>query len=103
MKKSKQLQLFKADLRVFGGQLLHGKRRKPRPLSTKEPIHLVMRSSWCGKNGAMGTNSFLNPRNKGAIHNLIQGTAKAYGIRIYQVALMSNHLHFVIRISHRDN
>jgi REP element-mobilizing transposase RayT len=101
MKKPKQLNLFKPDLRMFGGQLLHGKRRGRRPLSTKEPIHLVLRSSWCGGSGAMGSNSFLAKRNKHPIYGLIQRTAKDYGIRIYQVALMSNHLHLVIRIFDR--
>lgn len=103
MKKAKQLHLFKSDLRAFGGQLLHGKRRGRRPLSSKEPLHLVMRSSWCGGGGAMGGTSFLSPKNKQTIHNLIQRTAKIYGIRVYQVALMSNHLHVVLRISHRNS
>jgi hypothetical protein len=79
MKKPKQLQLFKPDLRVFGGQLLHGKRRRLRPLSTKEPIHLVMRSSWCGESGAMGVTSFLANRNKRPIYSMIQRTAKPSG------------------------
>jgi REP element-mobilizing transposase RayT len=103
MKKPKQLNLFKPDPRMFGGQLLHGKRRTQRPLSTKAPIHLVLRSSWCGGSGAMGSNSFLANRNKNHIHGLIQRTARDYGIRIYQVALMSNHLHLVIRIFDRKN
>lgn len=51
----------------------------------------------------MGATSFLNTRNKQAIHNMIQRTAKTYGVRIYQVALMSNHLHLVIKISHRKS
>lgn len=51
----------------------------------------------------MGATSFLNTRNKQAIHHMIQRTAKTYGVRIYQVALMSNHLHLVIKISHRNS
>ena len=96
MRKSKQLQLVKADLRFFGGQLLHGRRRSARPLSAKEPIHLVMRSSW-----AKGVNSFLRPRNKNEISRLIKVISEKYMVRVYQVAIVSNHLHFVIQLPRR--
>lgn len=98
MKKAKQIQLFKTDLRFFGGRLLHGKRRSARPLSSKESIHVVMRSSW-----AKGTNSFLHTRNKNEILRLIKIISKQYFIKIYQTALVGNHLHLVINISHRRN
>lgn len=98
MKKPNQLQLFKADLRFFGGRLLHGKRRKIRPLSSKEPIHIVMRSSW-----AKGANSFLSARNKNEIQKLINVISQKYFIRVYQVAIAGNHLHLILKISHRGN
>lgn len=92
-----QLHLLPKDVRFFGGSLLHGKRRGRRPLSTKEPIHLVMRSSW-----AKGPNAFTQPRNKKVIEALCRTLAKKYGVRIYQRAIVSNHLHFVLRIHNRD-
>lgn len=98
MKKPKQLHLFKTDLRFFGGRLLHGKRRTARPLSSKEPLHIVMRSSW-----AHGAHSFLRPRNKNEIQRLIIITAKKYEITVYQRALAGNHLHLVVRAPHRRN
>lgn len=97
MKKPKQLQLLKADLRFFGGRLLNGRRRRARPLSTKEPIHLVMRSSW-----AKGSTSFLQPRNKNEIQRLIRVIAKKYFIQLYQVAIAGNHVHLVIRCPRRQ-
>lgn len=96
-KSPRQLQLLPKDIRFFGGRLLHGKRRGRRPLSTKEPIHLVMRSSW-----AKGVHAFTQVHNKKAIEGMSLALAKRYGVRIYQRAIVSNHLHFVLRIHNRD-
>jgi REP element-mobilizing transposase RayT len=98
MKKPKQLQLFKADLRFFGGRLLHGRRRSARPLSSKEPIHLILRSSW-----AKGSHSFLQPRNKNEISRLIRVISAKYFVRIYKVAIVGNHLHLIMLSQRRQN
>lgn len=66
MKKPQQLQLMKKDLRFFGGALLKGKRKNLRPLSSKDPIHIVMRSTF-----AKGNDSFLAQRNHAAISGKI--------------------------------
>jgi putative transposase len=92
MKKSRQLSFFKSPPRFFGGQLLHGRRRSERPLSSKEPLHLVMRSSW-----AMGERSFLRKHNKGEIEKILARFAKRHGIRIYRQSIVGNHLHLVMR------
>ena len=92
MKKPKQLHLFKKDLRFFGGLLLLGRRKSKRPYNSKEAMHLVLRSSW-----AKGKNSFLHSQNKKAIENIIERTAKTYFIRVYQRAIVGNHLHLVIK------
>lgn len=95
-RKPKQLHLIKPGLKFFGGQLLHGKRKAQRPLSTKDSIHLVMRSSW-----AMGRYSMLRKQNKDEIHKLITSISKKYGVRIYQRAVASNHIHLIVRITTR--
>ena len=94
----RQLNLFKKDLRFFGGQLLHGKRKSRRPLSTKAPMHLVLRSSW-----ARGETSFLRPQNKKSIETLISAVARKYGVTLYQRATASNHLHLLLRIECRKS
>jgi REP element-mobilizing transposase RayT len=94
--KHRQLSFFKKDPRFFGGQTLYGKRKSRRPLSTSEPIHFVLRSSW-----AMGPHSFLKPHHKVHIDALITSLAKKYGITIYQRAIASNHLHLLVRIKDR--
>jgi REP element-mobilizing transposase RayT len=96
--KPPQLSLFKKDPRFFGGQILSGKRKCRRPLSTSEPIHFVLRSSW-----AMGPHSFLRPHNKVHIDTLISSLAKEYGIIIYQRAIASNHLHLLVKIKGRKS
>lgn len=97
-RKSQQLNLFKKDLRFHGGSLLHGKRKSVRPLSTKEAVHVVLRSSW-----GYGSNSFLLLKNKPAIERIILRTAKKYLIKVYRQAIVSNHLHLIIKISSRKN
>ncbi len=54
------------------------------------------RSSW-----ARGEHSFLRRHNKSAIERLISLTAKNYHIRVYQRAIVGNHLHLVIRAKQR--
>jgi REP element-mobilizing transposase RayT len=97
MKKPRQLSLFKKDLRFFGGALLEGKRKSLRPLSTRDPVHLVMRSTF-----AKGPDSFLAKRNRGGIDKYISIFAKRFQIRVYQRAIVGNHIHLVIRFPHRN-
>jgi putative transposase len=92
MKKSKQLTMFKSEPRFFGGLLLQGRRRGRRPLSSKEPIHLVMRSVW-----AVGGHSLLRRENKAEIEKLITIISHRFGVKVYRRAIASNHVHLVIR------
>jgi len=98
MKKPIQLSLFKKTPRYFGGLYLHGKRRSRRPLSSKDAIHLVMRSSW-----AKGPFSFLLLKHKKTISAIIHSQAKKYRVRIYELSIVGNHLHFVLKIPDRDS
>ncbi len=96
-KKPKQLPLFdEPGPRFFGGRLLHGRRRKQRPLATREAIHLVFRSSY-----AKGATSFLKSYNKKPIEQIIEKTAAKYGVKIYRKSLAGNHVHLVLRITNR--
>lgn len=93
-----QLNLFKKDLRFHGGSLLHGRRKSVRPLTTKESIHVVLRSSW-----GYGGNSFLLNHNRKNIERIILRTAKKYLIKVYRQVIVSNHLHLIIKIPSRKN
>jgi REP element-mobilizing transposase RayT len=77
----------------FGAALLVGRRKERRPLSTKHPIHLVLRSELSG---------IFNPGNR-SLENLIRSKAKKFGIKVYDLALNWSHIHVVIRIRNRES
>jgi len=96
--KSKQLLHIpaKTNKRFFGGSLLVGKRKTPRPINTKEPIHFVLKSQFAG-----GTRSFRKIRNFKVIESIINKAASKYGIRLYRKAIQSNHIHLIIKVPSR--
>jgi putative transposase len=75
----------------FGGELLLGKRKTKRPLSTKDPVHLVLRSD---------IPRVFSPRNQ-RLERLIYRIAKESDVQIYELAINWNHIHFVIRVKVR--
>jgi REP element-mobilizing transposase RayT len=78
----------------FGGSLLKATTnpKRARPLSSKLPIHLVLRS----------TRSWMrSPRHFKAVNDTVHRVARRRGLRVYQYANVGNHLHLLIKISHR--
>ncbi len=99
MKKPKQLSFFQditGPQKFFGGVLLEGRRKSMRPLSSKDSIHFVLRSSW-----AMGSDSFLAQRNRSQVDRIISRFAKKFGVRIYERAINSNHIHLLLKMTNR--
>ncbi len=95
---TKQLQLFShKQLRFFGGSLLKGHAKKARPISTKESLHLVLKSKY-----ALGQNSMLQKKNALQINFLVRKQAQKFGVKIYEFVNVGNHLHLVIRVGHRQ-
>jgi REP element-mobilizing transposase RayT len=78
---------------AFEGELLKGKRKSKRPLSTKAPMHLILRSS---------QSKVFRPTNQ-RLEKLIHRTAKESGVGIYELAINWSHIHFVIKIQRREN
>ena len=96
-KKSKQLQFGfvsknQKNLKTFGGETLLGKRKTARPLSDKKPIHLVLKSN---------SVKVFTPTNK-SLKRLIYNLAEKYSIKIYELALNHNHIHFVLRFKNKS-
>lgn len=89
--KTQQLSLFhlKQQL-VFGGELLKGKRKSIRPLSTKHAIHLVLR---CDR--------AILKRHEREIAQIWKKFKRRFGVRNYESSVNSNHIHAVIRIHSR--
>lgn len=75
----------------FGGTLLKGNPKRARPLDSKFPIHLTLRSS----------KSVLRlPKAFGRVEEIIKVVAAKHGVKIYKMANVGNHLHFAIKIPH---
>ena len=70
----------------FGGSLLTGKRKTARPLSFKNPTHLILKST--------GSNCFVPDSRK--IESLINSQANKYGIKLYKFSLNWSHIHMVM-------
>lgn len=90
----RQLSLFeKTSGRTdHGGDSRRGKRKVARPLATKKPMHLVLRSS-----RAVGEWSFLRRKNRAAIKALLEGLARRYGVKVMAFENVGNHLHLLVR------
>jgi len=89
----KQLKMaFANDFqKEFGGSLLLGKRKTARPLATKDPILLTLKST---------TFSPFNPTNR-TLEKIIKSFAAKYDIKIYNFAINWNHIHMVMKLPSR--
>lgn len=74
--------------REFGGSLLVGNRKSSRPLSTKEPILLTMKTEGV---------SLFNPT-VWSLDKIIQDYAHRYNVKLYETSLNWNHIHLLIQI-----
>ena len=80
----------------FGGSLLsENPKTNPkgrRPLSSKLPVHLVLRTHT--------KNSMRKPGAFGMVHRVLFLTAKKHGVKMYKYSNNGNHLHIVVKIPH---
>ena len=76
----------------FGGSLLTGVRKNTRVLSTKKPIHAILKSSG---------SKFFNPGNI-SLEALIYSHAFKYKIKIHRVSLNWSHIHMIFMIPSRE-
>jgi REP element-mobilizing transposase RayT len=84
---------FKKPSASFGGALLKNSHAKcRRPIETKLPLHLVLKSD----------KSLMRlPKNFGFVDRTVMDACKKHGIRIYEYANAGNHLHILIRVTNR--
>lgn len=84
-------------MQAFGGALLkNAKNRTARPISTKHSMHLVLRANYRPRLGG-----FLSPRNKRIVERVLAKLATKYGVKIQQLAINSNHIHVLLKLSNR--
>jgi len=85
---------FKKTL-SFGGSLLKSSHAKvARPLSSKQALHVVLRSDW-----AHGERSLL--KHERVIRNMLLKVGRKHGVKVYRVANAGNHLHLLVRFTKR--
>ncbi len=84
----RQLDFFKVPEKQFGGSLLKGNPRGKRPFTTKNALHVILKSKF-----ALRDWSFIHKANKSKIDYCLRRQAKNNGIRIYGLQIMSNHIH----------
>jgi REP element-mobilizing transposase RayT len=80
----------------FGGTQGAGKRKCRRPVVTKKPMHLVLKSSM-----ARGRYSLLHKRNSKFVSELVASLSSRWAVRIFEFSNNGNHLHLLIQARYR--
>ena len=86
---AEQLSLLKNEVE-YGGDHSHGKAKVRRPLSTRKPIHVTLRSR-----KAIGVRSLY--RYQAQIQEVLEKQSERWGVRVYRSSINSNHIHLVMR------
>jgi REP element-mobilizing transposase RayT len=96
--RSGQMAMLKSKKSAYGGQLRNTRagREGARPLSVRDSMHLVLRSS-----KAKGEWSFLRSRNAKVVKSVVEKFAFVYGVKILSLVNVGNHLHLHIRLGSR--
>ncbi len=86
----KQMKLFKAESKSHGGGISRGKRKGPRPVTTKSPMHITFKST-----RAKGDWNLL--RKGRTIRDQAEETAERFGVRLLRFVNVGNHLHLAVQ------
>ena len=99
---SKQSCFFKTSSqhRFSYGGVLRNKRsgRGTRPLSTKEPLHLVFKVN----REKLRHQSLRSPQGFALVSTIIKKYAGRFRVKIEQLSIQSNHIHALLRTSRRS-
>ena len=85
--------MFEMQRIEFGGHSFKTNAKSKRPMSSKLPVHLAMRTD--GRKFSM-----RKPRAFGLVNKIVYRTAEKYGVRIYEFGNVGNHLHLLIKLPH---
>lgn len=93
-----QIDLFKKEFakksdRFGGNRRTTRASRKFRPVSTKTSMHLMLKSLL-----ARGPWSFLTPKNKRIVGQVLQEQSQNHGVQILSSANVGNHLHIHLKV-----
>ncbi len=88
----KQYQLFSEKSQLsYGGSLAQGKRKSTRPLSFKRSTHLVLKTS----------DHVQLLRHRSSVEVIVNRFSKRFGIKIYQLAIHTDHVHIHVKLNNR--
>jgi REP element-mobilizing transposase RayT len=98
--KPKQFALLKREKSEYGGELMKTRKGRAhgRPLSTRESMHLTLRST-----KARGDWSFRRGANPARIDAIIKKFSVKYGVRVVSKSNVGNHLHLHVRLANRQS
>lgn len=85
----RQLSLIPNAPLHHGGELARGRRKSSRPLTSRKPLHLVLKAR------------FPLRRHRSLISGEAHRLAEKFCCRIYDIAVASDHVHLVLKISGR--
>lgn len=88
----RQTSFFKTNrsTKIHGGELSIGRRRARRPLTTKSPVHVVLRSDF-----AYGGRCLM--KHHKLIYAILRKASKRFRISVYERAICGNHIHLLVR------
>lgn len=92
-KKQLEFQQLRKPKDDFGGSLLKGNPKGKRPLDSKLPILLTLRSVQGG---------MRLPKAFGKVEASVKRCAHKYGVRIYEWSNVGNHIHLLIKLPKRQ-
>jgi putative transposase len=72
--------------------------RGARPLSTRDPLHLVFKA-----NKATIKGGFRSSQRFALVHHLVQKYKFKFYVKVEQISIQNDHLHLLIRTSRRSN
>lgn len=81
------------------GGILRAKKlgRGYRPLSSREPLHLVLKA----RRSLLKYKSLRAPSNAHRIHKIIKRYSLRFYVKVEQVSIQGDHIHLLVRASHR--
>jgi hypothetical protein len=94
MSQSQRLAFALTDT-AHGGSVRKGRRKIERPVSTRQPMHVVLHSK-----RAHGPWSLR--RHEQAVHKALRACAARNGVKLYGFANVGSHLHVLVRARRRD-
>ena len=95
MARHKQLSFLETPSRELGGSLLKGKRKSKRTLTTKKPIHLILKGDVSQSGSLVAKRSWIDKE--------IERLSEKFNIKVYDHGTCRNHIHFTIKISTTEN